>query len=211
MDRGKCISGLRMEEDIYLSINKESSGFYKEKGSKFLAFAFPVESTEDIKAKIDGLRKEYHDARHYCYAYILGPDQSTFRTNDDGEPKHSAGDPILNQIKSLNLSDTLVVVLRYFGGTKLGIPGLINAYRTAALDALKNNKIIKKTICDEIDIFFAYEAMNNVMRLIRAYDIKILYQYFTDTCHLQLSVRKSLSNTFRHKLESIKSIMISEK
>ena len=158
MGRGKCIPGLRMEEDIYLSINKESSGQYKEKGSKFLAFAFPVESAEETTGIIKELRKKYHDAHHHCFAYLIGPDQSTSRTNDDGEPKHSAGDPILNQIKSLNLSDTLVVVVRYFGGTKLGVSGLINAYRSAARDALNNNKIVKKTICEEIAVFFSYEV-----------------------------------------------------
>ncbi|MFC2124634.1 IMPACT family protein [Bacteroidota bacterium] len=197
-----------MDKDTYLSISTESSGQYKEKGSKFLSFAFPVESEEEIKIKIDGLKKLYHDARHHCYAYMLTPDQSVFRANDDGEPKHSAGDPILNQIKSFNLSDTLIIVVRYFGGTKLGIPGLINAYKTAAHEALNNNKIIKKIVSEQINVFFSYEVMNDVMRLTREPEIKILKQQFTDKCYVHLSVRKSLSNHIRNRLSNIKSVTI---
>ena len=197
-----------MDQDTYLSISTDSSGQYKEKGSKFLAFAFPVESETEIKRKIDILKKQFYDARHHCYAYILGQDQSNYRAGDDGEPKHSAGDPILNQIRSQNLSDTLIIVVRYFGGTKLGIPGLIHAYKTSSRDALNNNKIIKKTVSKQIDVSFSYEVMNDVMRLAKEPGIKILEQQFTDKCHMRLSVRKSLSDQIRNRLTSIKEVTI---
>jgi len=197
-----------MDKDTYLSIRSESSGQYKEKGSKFLAFAYPVGSVEDVKLKLDSLRKQYHDARHHCYAYILGPEASVYRANDDGEPKHSAGDPILNQIRSFNLSDTLIVVVRYFGGTKLGIPGLVNAYKTSALLALENNRVIKKIVTVQITATFPYEAMGEIMRLVKEPDVKIIHQQFTDHCQIKLSVRKSLSNEICERLSGIREVKI---
>ena len=151
---------------------KKTEGFYKEKGSKFLAFAFPVSSEEEIKEQILVLKKEYYDARHHCYAYILGKDAAHYRANDDGEPGHSAGDPILGQIRSHNLTDVLIVVVRYFGGTKLGVGGLIHAYKTAATDAIANNTIVKKIVTASIKIHFEYLSMNSVMKLIKDYDLK---------------------------------------
>lgn len=132
--------------DTYLTISDDSEGFYKEKGSKFLSFAFPVHHEEDIKEKLDILRKKYYDARHHCYAYVLGKDKEIFRANDDGEPNHSAGDPILGQIKSNQLTNILIVVVRYFGGVKLGVGGLISAYRTAAAEAISNNVIVEAIV-----------------------------------------------------------------
>ncbi|PLX14682.1 MAG: YigZ family protein, partial [Marinilabiliales bacterium] len=137
-----------MEEfvDQYLTISKPSEGLFKDRGSKFLAFAYPVSSEEEIKAFQEQLRSDYHDARHHCYAYMLGPKKENYRANDDGEPSSTAGKPILGQIRSFDLTNILIVVIRYFGGTKLGVGGLINAYKTAAEEALKNAKIIRKTL-----------------------------------------------------------------
>ena len=197
-----------MEEDTYYSILTESTGTYKEKGSKFLSFAFPVETEEGINRKIEELKKKYHDARHHCYAYILGKNQVKFRANDDGEPKHSAGDPILNQIRSFNLSDTLVVVVRYFGGTKLGIPGLINAYKASARDALNNNKIITKTLTKKVMIRFQYDDMNRVQHILHGSGINVIHQQFTEYCEMTLSIRESTAESYVHKLMEIKSLRI---
>ena len=146
-------------KDTYLTIKRTSEGIFKEKGSKFLAFAFPVENEEEIKGHIDELKKKYYDARHHCFAFILGPDGAHYRANDDGEPNHSAGDPILGQIRSRNLTDTLVVVVRYFGGTKLGVPGLINAYKAATADALDNNEVVEKIVTKALLLHFNYSEM----------------------------------------------------
>ncbi|MEO1051662.1 MAG: YigZ family protein [Bacteroidota bacterium] len=188
-------------QESYLTISKTSEGLYKEKGSKFLAFAYPVSSEEEVKACLEGLRKEYYDARHHCYAYVLGAKQDKYRANDDGEPSHSAGDPILGQIKSLNLTDTLVVVVRYFGGTKLGVSGLINAYRTAAEQALKQNDIKEVAITENIKLRFDYEATNEVMRLVKDFDAKITNQLYEADCFLALEVGVGQVERFRDKLQ----------
>jgi uncharacterized YigZ family protein len=154
-----------MPNDFYLTVAKDSEGFYKEKGSKFLAFAYPVSNEEEIKEKLEALRKQFYDARHFCYGYIFGLAAEHYRANDDGEPNHSAGDPILGQIKSNELTNTLVVVVRYFGGTKLGVGGLITAYKTAAAEALAQNEIIEKPITKSFTLMFPYEEMNEVQRL----------------------------------------------
>lgn len=140
----------------YQTVQDKGAGLYKEKGSKFLSFAFPVMSEEDAKAHIDQLRKEYHDARHQCFAWAIGVERPQFRVSDDGEPNHSAGDPIFGQIISRNLTNVLVVVVRYFGGTKLGVSGLIVAYRTAVQAALENAGVIEKEICQELSIRYEY-------------------------------------------------------
>ena len=187
----RSIQGFSMTgDDTYLSIAGESGGIYKEKGSKFLAFALPVNSESDIRQKLDHIKKKYHDARHHCYAYTLGKDKKIFRANDDGEPNHSAGDPILGQIRAKNLSDVLIVVVRYFGGTKLGVGGLINAYKTAAAEALAQNRIIEKVVVSIIIIDFEYGAMNDVMKVIKAFDLTILEQDFNLQCRIKLSVRQ---------------------
>ncbi len=197
-----------MEKDTYLSLAKSSEGFYKEKGSKFLAFAFPVSSEEEIKEKILVLKKEYYDARHHCYAYILGKDATHYRANDDGEPGHSAGDPILGQIRSHHLTDVLIVVVRYFGGTKLGVGGLIHAYKTAAADAIANNTIVKKIVTASIKIHFEYLSMNSVMKLIKDYDLKIVEQIFDNQCFINFSVREKLRIDVVKKLKEMSGVEV---
>lgn len=177
--------------DTYLTLSEPAEGLYKEKGSKFLAFAYPVYSEEEVKEKLDALRKQYYDARHHCYAYMLGIEQETFRANDDGEPNHSAGDPILGQIRSNNLTNVLIVVIRYFGGTKLGVGGLIQAYKTAAVEAITSGKIITEIVKNRLTLTFDYLAMNDVMRLIKEEDLEILNQNFDNQCQITLAVRAS--------------------
>ena len=167
-------------QDSFLTIQTESESVYKEKGSKFIGIAAPAENKEEVKAKLESIRKTYYDARHHCYAYILGQTGRKIRANDDGEPNHSAGDPILGQIKSKNLTNTLVVVVRYFGGAKLGVSSLINAYKTAAKEAISTNRIVKEPITDRIKFTFDYSQMNRVMRLIKEFDIKILEQGYRE-------------------------------
>ncbi len=193
-------------KDTYFTIKYESEGFYKEKGSKFFAFAHPVEEEDAIKEKIAELKKKYYDARHHCYAYIIGYDGEQYRANDDGEPTHSAGDPILGQIKSNDLTNTLIVVVRYFGGTKLGVSGLINAYKTAAADAINNNKVIKKFIYKEIKLHFSYPQMNLVMKLVKDFDLKIVAQKMELSCEMTLGVRLSIEEELRNRISEIQGI-----
>lgn len=195
-------------KDTYLTIKRTSEGLYKEKGSKFLAFAFPVENEEEIKAHVDALKKKYYDARHHCYAFILGAEGVHYRANDDGEPNHSAGDPILGQIRSRNLTDTLVIVVRYFGGTKLGVPGLINAYKTAAADALDNNDIIERAVVKTLLLLFNYPEINTVMRLVKEYDLEIVEQKFEESCLLKVKVRLSVAEEVEGKIEAAQGIRV---
>ena len=196
--------------DTYLTLAAPAMGIYKEKGSKFLAFAYPVNSEEDIKNYLAGLRKEYFDARHHCYAYQLGTSNNTqqYRANDDGEPNHSAGDPIMGQIRSAGLTNLLVVVVRYFGGIKLGVSGLINAYRTAAAEAINSAEIIEKVEAAPLELFFNYDQMNTIMSLIKDYKLQILSQEFNTDCHLVLSVRKNLYEVVVNKFRSIAGAVI---
>lgn len=196
-----------MLTDSYLTISKISDGIFKDRGSRFLAFAYPVESEEDVKHHVDELKKKYHDARHHCFAFLLGPEGTQYRANDDGEPNHSAGDPILGQIKSRNLADTLVVVVRYFGGTKLGVPGLINAYKTAAAAALDNNEIVEKLVMRSFQLKFNYPEVNTVMRLVKEYALEIVDQQFAEDCRLKLKVRLSLEQELRAKIELLPSVL----
>jgi len=195
-------------EDTYKTISVESKGSYKEKGSKFLAFVFPVASEEEIKQKLAMLRKEYHDARHHCYAYRLGYDKSVFRINDDGEPSGTAGRPIYGQIVSHDLTRVLIVVIRYFGGIKLGVPGLINAYKTATRDALDKASIITKTIHEEYQVRFDYTAMNSVMKVLKEEDAVILSQEFENSCRLDFSVRKNSGNKISARLKKISNVSV---
>jgi uncharacterized YigZ family protein len=172
----------------YRTIAGSTEGVFKEKGSKFLAFAFAVSSEDQIKEHLLRLRKEYFDARHYCYAWMLGPDKGKFRANDDGEPNHSAGDPILGQIRSRDLTDILVVVVRYFGGVKLGVGGLISAYKTAAEEALNKAIVCEKEVILEMILQYSYDATPEAMRLIKDFDLRIIDQDFTDECRLTLAV-----------------------
>lgn len=177
-------------DDTFLTLKRESEGLYKEKGSKFLAFGYPVNDEQDIKERLEVLRKKYYDARHHCYAYILGKEKENYRANDDGEPNHSAGDPILGQIRSNDLTNVLIVVIRYFGGTKLGVSGLITAYRTAAAEAIMANEIITETVTKKIKFTFDYLDMNDVMRLIKEFDLDIKTQDFDNSCSMTIKVRE---------------------
>jgi uncharacterized YigZ family protein len=176
-------------KESYFTIDAQSQGLYKDRGSKFFAFAIPVSSEEEIKTHLDKLRKEYHDARHHCYGWMLKSDYSMSRANDDGEPSSSAGKPILNQIESRELTNVLVVVIRYFGGTLLGVGGLINAYRTAAAEALENSNIIKKYIYKTFEIHFNYSLMNAVMKIIKEHDLNNYDHQFELSCSLKLDIR----------------------
>jgi uncharacterized YigZ family protein len=189
-----------LPEDSYLTLKSDSEGIYKEKGSRFLAFAYPVKSEEETKEKLAHLRKKYYDARHHCYAYMLGKNQDQYRVNDDGEPNHSAGDPILGQIRSNGITDVLIVVIRYFGGTKLGVSGLINAYKSAATAAIINNSIITAVLHDQVKIDFEYLSMNEVMKLIKDYELQIIEQHFDNQCKIILEVRRKLLDEITHKI-----------
>ncbi|MEK6476103.1 YigZ family protein [Catalinimonas sp. 4WD22] len=199
------------EKDTYYSVKTVSEGLYKEKGSKFLAFVFPVTSDEEVKEKVDALKKQYYDARHHCFAFILKPEEGreeTYRANDDGEPAHSAGDPILGQIRSQNLYDVLVVVVRYFGGTKLGVPGLIHAYKTAAADAIAQNQIVKKTIYKDLSIQFEYTATNEVMQLIDHFQAQISTQNFAEDCFYQLDIPRSQWQNAKEQFSQIQGVAL---
>ena len=189
--------------DIYRTIAAPAQSLYKEKNSKFIGLAFPVDSEAEIKQILSQLRKEYFDARHYCYAYILAADGTSYRANDDGEPNHSAGDPILGQIRSANLSHILLVVVRYFGGIKLGVSGLIQAYKTAAAEAIAQATIVEKVETITMQVNFDYEHMNTVMALVKEYKLEIKEQDFNLTCKLKVAVRKSLVSTITDKLAVI--------
>lgn len=180
-----------MASDHYLTIIKPSEGLFKDKGSKFISFASRVDSEEEIQKELEKIRKEFYDARHCCYAWILGPDQDKFRANDDGEPGHSAGDPILGQIRSRNLTNVLVVVVRYFGGIKLGISGLINAYKTAASEALNKSKQQHVTIMTNIRITYPYESTADILRIVDNYSIEIVNQVFGENCSMTAQVARS--------------------
>ncbi len=186
--------------DTYFTLKENSKGFYKEKGSKFLAFAYAISDDEDMKGRITELRKKFYDARHHCYAYVLGKHSENYRANDDGEPGHSAGDPILGQIRSNKLTNTLIVVIRYFGGTKLGIGGLINAYKTAAADAITANTIVEKLITTELTITFEYPQLNQVMKLVKDFELEIISQNMGISCEMNLGVRLSLEDEVKSRL-----------
>ena len=194
--------------DTYITLKGRSEGFYKEKGSKFHSFAFIVNNESEIKKNLAELKKLYYDARHHCYAYVLGNHGDQYRANDDGEPGHSAGDPILGQIRSNNLTNTLIVVVRYFGGTKLGVSGLINAYKTAAADALANNSFVEHLILTEIKVQFEYPQLNQVMLLVKEFDLRIINQKMEMSCDMTLGVRLSLEQSFREKLEDFHEIKV---
>ena len=177
-----------MSRFSFRTIQNPSEGIYKEKGSKFLAFAFPVSDESQIKEIIGALKKKYFDARHHCFAWMLGTDLKQFRAFDDGEPNHSAGDPILGQIRSKDITNVLVVVVRYFGGVKLGVGGLIAAYKAAAEDAINQANIIEKEIKEVHTLQFAYNSMPEVMRMVKEFDLEIIRQHFAESCEIVLSV-----------------------
>ena len=194
-----------MVEDQYKTILEETigEGYYTEKRSKFLAFAHHIESVDEAKELVIAYRKQYYDARHCCYAYMLGPEQKVFRANDDGEPSSTAGKPILGQIISHELTDVIVFVIRYFGGVKLGTSGLINAYRTAANKALSNASVVVKQVEETIDFDFTYPMMNDVMRVVKEMQPRIIDQKFDNTCSIKLSIRKSEAEQLRIRLSKL--------
>lgn len=195
-----------MQTFSYHTIEGPSQGVYKEKGSKFLAFAYPVDSEIEIKEKIDALKKEYFDARHHCFAWVLGADKARFRSFDDGEPNHSAGDPILGKIRSAGLTNILVVVVRYFGGVKLGVGGLVTAYKTAAEDALSNAQVIEKVVTEQLQITFEYDITSEVMRLLKEMDVTILGQDFTDRTNLKISFPLQVRDQLQSRLELLRAM-----
>ena len=197
-----------MFDDTYKTIAAPSEGLYKEKGSKFLAFAYPVRTIEEVKGHLEQLRKDYFDARHHCYAYILGPRKDAFRANDDGEPSGTGGRPIHGQLVSADLTDTLIVVVRYFGGILLGASGLANAYKTAARDAIDHATVIEKTIDTRYRLGFAYETMNDVMRILKEYDLKPEKQDFNLDCSLEVAIRQSQSVRFYDAVANLRTVHI---
>lgn len=193
-------------EDTYRTIEAKAEGLYKEKGSRFIAFAFPVHTEEEIKGILEDLRDKYYDARHHCYAYRLGADKQRFRINDDGEPSSTGGKPIFGQIVSNDLTNILIVVVRYFGGIKLGVSGLINAYRTAAADALDHAVVVERTEDETVRIKFSYAVLNNVMRIIKDMEPVILERNFELECRMTLALRKTLLPVLQERLLQVESL-----
>lgn len=189
--------------DEYKTIVATSEGYYTEKRSKFLAFAHHVETHDEVKDIIAGYRKKYYDARHVCYAYMLGPQRTDFRANDDGEPSSTAGKPILGQINSSELTDVLIVVVRYYGGVNLGTSGLIIAYREAAADAIGHAAVETRQVEEEIAYTFAYPQMNDVMRIVKEMQPRIVSQTFDNTCEIHLRIRQSEAEMLRSKLQKL--------
>ncbi len=196
--------------DTYKTIISEAEGLYKEKGSKFLSFAMPVSTADQAKEIVKEYRKKYYDARHVCYAYMIGAERTDFRANDDGEPSGTAGRPILGQINSRELTNVLVIVIRYFGGILLGTGGLVVAYREATADALDQTEIIEKTVDIRISISFDYVLMNDVMRVIKDVNAQITAQTYVNQCMMQLSIRKQDAELLSSKLKKILGLVIEE-
>lgn len=196
--------------DTYNTLSEYTEGLYKEKGSKFISKCYPVESEDEIKDILSQLAKAYYDSRHICYAWMLGYERDRFRANDDGEPSATAGKPILGQINSNNLTNVLVVVVRYFGGTKLGASGLITAYKTAAADAIENGEIIEMEVRQRFVLYFKYEDMNDIMRITKEEEVHIVKQVFELECAITLDVR--LSNTERvvNRIEKLRKVKIDD-
>ena len=189
--------------DEYKTIASTSEGYYTEKRSKFLAFAHHVQTVDEVKELLAGYRKKYYDARHICYAYMLGAERTEFRANDDGEPSSTAGKPILGQINSNELTDILIVVVRYYGGVNLGTSGLIVAYREAAADAISHATIETRQVEEIVKYSFAYPQMNDVMRIVKDMNPRILSQTYDNTCEIVLSIRKSEAEQLRNRLNSL--------
>ena len=189
--------------DEYKTIASTSEGYYTEKRSKFLAFAHHVQTVDEVKELLAGYRKKYYDARHVCYAYMLGAERTEFRANDDGEPSSTAGTPILGQINSNELTDILIVVVRYYGGVNLGTSGLILAYREAAADAISHATIETRQVEEIVKYSFAYPQMNDVMRIVKDMNPRIISQTYDNTCEIVLSIRKNEAEQLRNRLKSL--------
>lgn len=199
---------MEMEQDTYKTIARLSEAVYTEKRSKFLAFAIPVDSVDEVKTYVDAYQKKYYDARHVCYAYMIGADRTAFRANDNGEPSGTAGKPILGQINSNLLTNILIIVVRYFGGIKLGTSGLIVAYRTAAAEAIANAELLEKTVDEEISFAFEYPFMNDVMRLVKDEEPSIVAQSYDTDCLMTLRIRRSKMNRLKEKLSKVETLRV---
>jgi uncharacterized YigZ family protein len=197
-----------MFTDTYRTISNISEGIYKDKGSKFLSFAIPVQNEAGIKHHLQELRKKYHDARHHCYAWALGPTRDAFRSNDDGEPSGTAGKPIYGQILSNDVTNILIVVVRYFGGVKLGVRGLINAYKAAANEAIGNNSIIEKVIREVYEVHFEYQQINDVMKVLKDYDLEQMSHDFGVSCSIMIAVRRDDAEKVKNIFSSMYPVSI---
>ncbi len=186
--------------DTYKTISSPAQGVYKEKGSRFLAFAYPVASADEVKVLVDEKRREYHDARHVCYAYVLGAERTNFRANDDGEPSGTAGRPILGQLNATELTDTLIIVVRYFGGILLGASGLAVAYKTAAADAIAASNIVEKVVESRFNITCQYAQLSRMLRLVKEQQLRLVSQQQTDVCTLHVAVRQSSADALKKRL-----------
>ena len=193
-------------DDTFLTIDRTSEGLYKEKMSKFISFALPVSSVAEAKEYIEMYQKEYYDARHVCWAYMIGHERSLFRSNDNGEPSGTAGKPILGQINSFNLTDILIVVIRYFGGIKLGTSGLIAAYREVAAEAIRNNTIVERLVEDSVSFRFEYPMMNDVMRIVKEENPTVTAQRFDMDCDMTLRIRRSAMEKLKSRLDKVEGL-----
>jgi uncharacterized YigZ family protein len=198
---------LTMKSDIYYSIKSSSQGVYKEKGSRFLAFAFPISDQEQVRIILEKIRKEHHEARHHCYAYMTGPERVNWRVNDDGEPSGTGGKPILGQINSSGLTNILIVVSRYFGGTLLGVSGLINAYRSAAASAIANAEIIECTLQDYYELTYPYNSMNDVMKILKEENIDHYDHSFDLLCRIRINFRLSIREKILIRLARVEGLI----
>lgn len=197
-------------EDAYKTIKSLSEGYYTEKRSRFLSFAIPVRTVDEVKEYVQEYRKKYYDSRHVCWAYMLGADRQTFRSNDDGEPSSTAGKPILGQINSNELTDILIIVVRYFGGIELGTSGLIVAYRTAAAEAIAAAEIEKRTVDEVFTIIFEYPYLNGIMRVVKEEQPEVVSQAFEMTCEMTLRIRKNLSERLKNRLLKVETAYLKE-
>lgn len=195
-----------MNDDTYKTIASLAEGIYTEKRSKFIAIALPVRTVDEVKACLEKYQKEYYDARHVCYAYMLGPERKDFRANDNGEPSGTAGKPILGQINSHELTDILIIVVRYFGGIKLGTSGLIVAYKAAAAEAISAATIVERTVDEEVTFFFEYPFMNDVMRIVKDEGPEIVEQGYDTDCRMTLRIRRSKMPLLKSKLEKVETL-----
>ena len=197
-------------DDCYKTIQNIAEGYITERKSKFISYILPIESEEEVKDILEEYRKKYYNARHVCWAYMLGHERENFRSNDDGEPSGTAGRPILGQINSYELTDVLILVVRYFGGTLLGTGGLVRAYKEAAAAAIENAKIIEKTVNDAFVLHFDYPLLNEVMRILNQFEEAKWSQNFTETCEMEINIRQSLSKQLAQSLSAIYGVTVSE-
>ena len=199
-----------MAEDTFKTITDRAEGYYTEKRSKFISYAVPVRSVEEVKEELAKYRKEYYDARHVCWAYMLGPDRKTFRANDDGEPSSTAGKPILGQINSNELTDILILVIRYFGGIELGTSGLIVAYRTAAAEAIAAATIEERTVDEDITVVFEYPYLNSIMSIVKEDAPTVIAQKFDMDCEMTLRIRKGEAERLKNRLAKVETAYLKE-